>query len=338
MRDTRASLLLREVAFRLLCRHRQGSRPNVLLYCVRRGGSTWLLNTLAAHPGMRYVGRPFLTALVGRHAAGIPDLDRAAGGPASRPRRHVVGFAGEDEARFAAFAGRVLSGEVEVYPALNVRAPYFERRTDRIVFQMTSGTPLIEWFDTRFPVATLILLRHPIPTALSVARAGWEPECHEFLEHRGFVERHLDPAALALAREIERSGDALARHVLDWSLKMLVPLRALAGGAHPDWTVLTYEQTVVEPERAVRWLARRLDLPRVEPMLRQVARPSRTVSAATSSRVDDPAFVLERWRESVAERDERRLLAIPAALGLDAYAPGRTRAHARYDLPPDAAT
>lgn len=320
----------REAAFRLYCRHRQGSKPNLLVYCTRRGGSTWLLNTLAAHPGTRYVNRPFLTALLTRHRRRIPDLGRTAQYPGNHVFRHPVHLAGEDERQFRDFAGKVLRGEIEIYPTLNFRAPYFHRVTDRIVFQMTSGGVLIEWFDANFPVETIILVRHPISNALSIMQRGWVPECDDFLNHRQFVEKHLNGDQVDLARRVQAKGPPLAVHVLDWTLKMLAPLRAHASGAHPNWTLLTYEQLVLEPDRMVRLIAERHGFPQIEPMLAQVARPSRTVTHSTADRVNDATFLLDRWRTKVTAEDEGELLRIPAAFGVEVYEPGRRMATEPY--------
>jgi hypothetical protein len=216
----------------------------------------------------------------------------------------------------------VIEGRIHIYPTLNFRAPYFHRRTDRIVFQMTSGPPLIEWFEAHFDVQTVVLFRHPISNALAVERLGWPPECDDFLLHRSFVDEHLSAEQHARATEISREGSRLEQHVLDWSLKMLIPFRALQSGRHPEWVALSYEQMVSDPERVVRRLSSALDLPDVDSMLAQIRRPSRTVSASTSSQTDNPDYLLRRWRQRIDAEAERQLLEIPLSLGIDMYRPG----------------
>jgi hypothetical protein len=322
LRDV-VGLLARELAFRALCRHRQGERPNVLLYCARRGGSTWMLNTLAAHPGMRYVGRPFLTVGRSRWHRRLPDLAAAAGYEGSHRFSHVVAFSGADEARFEALARDIIDARIHVYPTLGFGRPFFNRVTDRVVFQMTGGTTLIEWFDERFDVDTVVLWRHPIPTSLSLLEEDWAPQCRDFLLHEGFRERVLTSALVDRAEAIMRDGPDLARHVLDWTLKMLVPFRAVTSGRHPGWLSVTYEQTVQEPDRMVDLLSERLDLPDRDAMRAQIRRPSRNVSSDAAGRTDDTSYLLRRWRERVDADEEQALLAIPAAFGIDLYEPGR---------------
>ena len=322
----RWSLTAREILFRLLCQHRQGAKPNILLYCVRRGGSTWLLNTLAAHPGMRYVGRPLLTIRQTRHARCMPSLEAAAGDDSGHQFIHPIRFEGEAEAQFRRVAADMISGRLEIYPSINVRAPYFQRKTNRIVFQMTSGHALIEWFDANFDVDTVVLYRHPIPTALSIMKENWRPRSQDFLRHAWFARTQLTDEQRSLAWSIEEGDDLLARHVLDWSLQMLTPTRALRAGNGSDWIVITYEAMVLRPDEVVRECSRRLELPSIDLMLAQAHRPSRTVSAGTAGHTDDAAYLLRRWRDDIGPQREAELLSIPAAFGLPLYQPGEDEA------------
>ncbi len=350
-----SKLTARELLFRAVCRHTQGDKPNILLFCTRRSGSTWLLNTLAAHPGMRYVGRPLQAIQQSRWRRRMPDLARAGEDASGHHFQHPIHFEGDAESTFRALADDIINCRIHVYPSLNFRAPYFHRRTNRVVFQMTYGTPLIEWFDANFNVKTIVLFRHPIANALSVMREGWPPECEDFLRHKWFRETQLSSGTgvssvsdsgtgvspviasspstgdeairacngadrLALAQRIMTHGTLFEKHVLDWCLKMLIPFQAIQSGKHPDWIVLSYERIVLEPEAVVRELSAKLDLPDVEAMLAQVRRPSRTVTGATAEHVHDPKYLLNRWRERLSTEQQRSLMAIVSAFGIDAYA------------------
>jgi hypothetical protein len=148
-------------------------------------------------------------------------------------------------------------------------------------------------------------------------REGWQPECNDFLRHGWFRETQLNEEQRTLSERIMRQGTLLEKHVLDWCLKMLIPCRALQSGKHPDWLVLSYERIVLEPEAVVRELSTRLDLPDVNAMLAQVRRPSRTVTGATAGRVDEPKYLLDRWRGHVKDDEQRKLLSIVEAFGID---------------------
>ena len=219
-------LTAREFVFRLVCRPRRGTKPNILLFCTRRGGSTWFLSTLAGHPRVRFVGRPFMTCLYSRWKREIPSLAEAADYAGDYCFEIFIHFEGEAERRFREFARDIVLARRHIRPLLDFWAPYFQRVTDRVAFQMTNATAMIEWFDLHFPVTTIVLLRHPIPNALSIMEEGWRHECGDFLNHRWFVETQLTGAQVDLARRVVSDGSLLARHVLDWTLKMLIPIRA----------------------------------------------------------------------------------------------------------------
>jgi hypothetical protein len=289
-----------------------------------------MLNTLAAHLGCRYVGRPLLTLPLSRHRRRLPSLahlaDRCDAGEVTQLTHIPVG---EEEA-FRELAGDIIAGRVEVYPTINFRAPYFHRVTNRIAFQMTSGGPLIEWFDEHFDVMTGILLRHPISNALSIMKRGWAPHAREYIDDPGFVDTHLTGVQVDLGRRILAGESEAARHVLDWSLKLLVPIKAFESGRHPSWLAWTYEETVRHPEPMVRLLARRFDFTDVDAMLEQAMRPSRTVTRSTADRLEDETYLLGRWREKIGTEEEKELLAIPSAFELHVYEVGLNGPTSRY--------
>ena len=336
----KVKLVAREAIFRTICRHEQGSRPNILLFCSRRGGSTWVLNTIAAHPGMRYVGRPFMTVLNSRWANKIPDLKKAGGYTGSRTLRQIIHFEGQDELKVREAAKNIIDAKWHVYPTINYRAPYFHRQTDRVIFQMTSGLPLINWFESNFHVQIAYLVRHPIPTALSIMNAGWGPECFEFLENNYFVETYLTDRQIDFARKIEQSDDLFARHVLDWCLKNLVPLRQVASGKASNWLLFSYEDLVLRPVELLHNIAPALDLEDVESMLEQVQRPSRTVTSSTADRVEDVSYLLRRWRlpmhpeqPTISADREHELMKILDVFDLDVYVTGRDEPASPFLLP-----
>ena len=332
-------LIAREAIFRTICRHEQGDRPNILLFCTRRSGSTWVLNTVAAHPKMRYVGRPFMTVLNSRWRKQMPDL-RKGGYTGSKELRQIIHFEGEDEEQFRNVASNIIEAKWHLYPSINFRASYFHRKTDRVIFQMTSGLPLVNWFEKNFDAQIAYLIRHPIPNALSIMNAGWEPECFEFLGNNFFVDSYLTNFQVDLAKKIESGDDLLARHVLDWCLKNLVPQRQVAAGNASNWLLMSYEDLVLRPVQVLHRMARALDLEDVDSMIRQIKLPSRTVTVSTSDQLEDVSYLLKRWRlpghssnPKVSLERERSLMEIPDAFELDVYVAGRDEPQAPFFLP-----
>lgn len=324
------SLAAREFLFRLYCQHRQGQKPNILLHCMPRSGSTWILNTAAAHPGMRYIGRPFMTSLRSRWRGAIPDLTATKNDGPDHIAGHFIHFEGQDLEKFERFARRIVTAQWHIYPTLHPRASYFNRATDRVILQVHTLFAMCEWFHETFPVTTTLLLRHPIPNALSIMALNWRDEGATYLHNPWFVDTHLTGKQVDLGQKILAEGSLLERHVLDWCLRTLVPFKAIESGDHPDWLLLTYEQMTLEREEMVRLISDRWDLPDVEAMLQQARLPSRTVTRSTAAKVSDPTYLLERWRSKVGEQEEADVMGIVEAFGLGIYRAGSPFPDDRY--------
>ncbi len=63
-----------ELLWYLTCVHEQGSEPNILLFATRRGGSTFLMELIAANRGVRSIDQPFEVSSKFATAAQVADL------------------------------------------------------------------------------------------------------------------------------------------------------------------------------------------------------------------------------------------------------------------------
>ena len=294
-------------------RHRPGSRKNIALFTTRRGGSTWLMEVIAANRGVRFIDQPF-------------SLFRAAPGHLARllipDRSEFITLDAEEEVRVRQFVQGLLNGSIQVNAPWAVWARTFHFRTDRVVLKITNAKALIDWFDATFALHVVFAPRHPLPLSLSVIRNGWALTGPPFLRNAAFVEAYLTDAQLARGWDVLRNGTLLEQHVLGWVLENLVPLRLL--DARPHWLVLPYESVVLNPERAVERLATVLDLPDRARMLRQAGAASRSTRKLSSTFA--PGEVgrarLGRWRRQITEEEERAAMGIVDAFGIDFYRMG----------------
>ncbi|MDY7109009.1 MAG: hypothetical protein SYC29_10280, partial [Planctomycetota bacterium] len=67
-----------------------------------------------------------------------------------------------------------------------------------------------------------------------------------------------------------------------------------------------------------------LHLPHHRVDVGQMKRPSATITPSTASRMNDSEYLLRRWRDRIGEDEERRVMRIVEAFGIDAYAAQRT--------------
>jgi hypothetical protein len=289
--------------------HRPNGRPNVFVFTTPRSGSTWLMELLADQPGFKSCSEPddLRNPSVRRHL-GISDWTTLYNLDSERLlRRYFEGFC----------SGRLRF----MNPRPSLRR--FRPVTRRIVFKLLhSGEDRIAWFRDTFNGRVVLMLRHPIPVSLS---REVHPRLRAFLESD--YRRHFDAPQLAFAERTAERGSKLERGMLDWCLQNAVPLR----DAQPDWVVLSYEQLLLDPRPLIERMVAALELPDAGAMLARIDVPSRTVNKSdrrTARALDEPRsasrnrFLLEKWREKVDAREERRLMEILERFGIDVYTPG----------------
>ena len=297
----------------LLGRHRPGPKRNICLFSTRRGGSTWLMEVVAANRGVRYVDQPFSL----HHPA--PGHIRRLPIPA---QSQFTSLEGEEEERVRVFVEDLFAGRLHVNAPWEVWHPTFHWTTDRLVLKIIDAKPLIDWFDQTFDVHVVYSTRHPIPSVLSVIRNGWALTAQAYLRDANFVERWLDDGQVAFAWDLLRTGTLLQQHVLNWSLENLAPLRLLP--ERPHWLYVSYEQATVDPEGTVAFLAEHLDLPDRNRMLKQVRAASRSTRKLDSTY--DPAGEarsrLRAWRRHVSEEEERAAMHLLDVFEIDLYRAG----------------
>lgn len=305
--------LVREVTWLVTCDHRQGSRPNVLLFSSRRGGSTFVMELLGANRAIRTLDQPFATVSSAMTSGQVARLPRFRQGQLTSVNDVV-------QPRLASLMDDIFAGRL----VINAPVKFWRRgmtwRSDRLVLKITDAIPIIDWFDSNVPCQIVYLSRHPIPQALSCLRNGWNLTIDGHLHDDEFIEANLTDRSLAVAHDVARSGSELQRFVLNWMLDNVAPLRVLVD--RPAWTHVRYEDCVTAPDDTLERLARRLGLEDMQRMRAVVTRPS--VSSDISTRETRHeiasgrgASQLTRWRSEVDDATERWCYALFEAFDLD---------------------
>jgi hypothetical protein len=289
--------------------HRPGAGTegrDVFLFSTPRGGSTWLAELILTQPGFKPSDEPF----------NLRDAEIAA----ELRRRGILAWPdlydpAKSEAMFE-YVESIRSGQN------GVTNPFFYRNhfrvfTNRVCFKILhGGEDRIPLFRRRFGGAIVLLLRHPVPVALSRKQL---PRLSAF--HTGHFRALLTPEQLAFSEKILASGSDLEKGVLDWCLQTAVPLAS----AEPEWTIVTYEQLVLEPHLILPLLAERLALPRPERLRRRLTTPSSSTHQSdrltrerlSSSREGDSRlWLVEKWRERTVLSDVERAMEALSIFGL----------------------
>ena len=230
-----------------------------------------------------------------------------------------VQFTSKDQEKFDELARKILLCEIEVYPVLQFDNEFFDRKTNRVVFQVTNAIALAQEIDQKLPVQSAFLMRHPISNALSILQQKWPDECPDFMVNEVFREKYLTDAQVDFANKILANGDELDRHVLDWCFKNLIPHRAINSGSAEDWVLMNYEETVMNPEATIEFMAKKFNLTHTEPMYAQIKRPSASVAHTTKDMIRDKDYLIKRWEGKVDEAKRKELFKILEAFEIDFY-------------------
>lgn len=290
--------------------HIQGPLPNIFLFATARSGSTWLKEIIATQPGIKFIDEPLN---MGRF--------QSTSGPLPPSWEFLLPHPGREEVLERYF-------EDLIHNRIGVAGPspfnrFHRVLSRRLIFKIQRCMDLMNWFEERFGGRIVYLVRHPIPVSLS-------HRCNRgalFLANDLFCARHLTEEQRVFGRKVLKQGSPLEQKVLGWCLQNLSPLKFLD---RSRWLCLHYEDLVLEPEATLRHVARELELPRLDRMLKQVGRPAdcplpdaetRRFLARTSIK-DDRSYLVRKWREKITEQDEARTFEIMDRFGIDTYAFG----------------
>ena len=303
--------------------HRQGDLPDIFIFSAPRTGSTFLMEVLAAQPGMKSVNEPF--------NMNYPHTHRELGANNWRdavllPNRREV---------YGKYVDRLRGGRVNDFKS-PFWGEYGRFYTTRHTFKILhAGEDMIEWFEERFNGLIVLLIRHPVPTVLSHHH---HPRADYFLQQPE-MRAKFAPRHLAFAERILESDNQYDRGVMDWCLQYYP---AFIKGVNPRWTVISYEDLSVEAEGAVRFLEQRLQLIPVKNLSKLIGTPSGSTVQSDASTVaffnsgkaaSERRFLIEKWRKNLAPGVEKRTFEILEGMGLDIYSEGNLFPAEKYRIP-----
>jgi len=192
-----------------------------------RSGTTWLAEVLAETLHGRLLFEPL----------------RAESVPQARPVRfgHFIDPDAGSDGPVTDVLDKVLAGRIRATWIDEYNTVRFPRC--RVVKEIRA-TNLLPWIVRHYPRSPVVfLLRHPVPSAWSVAQLGWPENLSQFIGQPSLMQGPMAPFE-TLIRQTVDSPDPFLRLVLRWCLENFVPTHLLAAGqAH----VVFYEHLVDDP-------------------------------------------------------------------------------------------
>ncbi len=229
----------------------------------------------------------------------------------------------EEQTILRTYIEGLLSGRVRANIPWKFWSKDFHFANDRICLKITDAKAMIDWIDDQFDVHTVVLTRHPVAQAISVASNRWLTTGKGFLRNVGFVERWLTGELEAFCWDTYRNGSELEKRVADWALENLPLLSLLPDRNH--WLYVSHEDVVAHTVAVVDFVADQLQLGDRRAMVERACRPSRSTKRESTDETrrlihrQDRERLLNSWREQVSNEDVKACFRVLDRFQIDLY-------------------
>lgn len=294
--------------------HRSKGKQNICIFSSRRCGTTLLMQMINSQPGIKFIYEPLSIYRYNPYKKLIP----------VEPLHQIVYLEADQQVQVRNYFNNVIfKDKLKGHSQWNYFSDSYSFISDRFVIKILDALPIIGWFEDNFNVKIIYLVRHPIPTSLSILKEGWENVAEAFISNPQFVKSYLIERTTKLSSHILMNGTKLQKLILEWCLYHLYPLSVFDDRT---WLTITYEELVLRPRKMVELLCNYLDLPDREKMLKTLLKPSRTASRQSKKDIisKGPSYLVNRWKNRIDENIEFEVMSILEEFGIDAYKKGST--------------
>jgi len=294
--------------------HRKKGKQDICIFSNRRSGSTLLMQMIYSQPGVNYVDQP---------------MDPWRYNPYNKIFKNIYKnkefFKDKNNLNRLEqyFNDVIFKGNLKGYSQWNYFDNNYKIFSDRLVIKILNALPLIDWFEEKFDIKLVYLVRHPIPTSLSIIQMNWGNAVEYFLQNPYFIKKNLNKQKHSLSLQILENGTNLEKLVLEWCLYNLYPLSVFN---ERKWLTISYEELILRPRQSVDLLCDYLDLPDRKKMLDTIIKPSKTTSRQSKKDIieKNPSYLVNRWKEKIDENTESKAMNVLEGFGIDAYKKGST--------------
>lgn len=292
--------------------HREKGKQNICIFSNRRSGSTLLMQMIYSQPGVKYVDQPMDPWKYNPYNNILNNIYKNK--EFLKNKNHLNRLE-------KYFNDVVLRGKLKGYSQWNYLNNDYKFFSDRLVIKILNALPLIDWFEEKFDIKIIYLIRHPIPTSLSIIQRNWGNAVEYFLQNPYFIKKYLNKQNYSLSLQILENGTKLEKFVLEWCLYHMYPLSVFKDR---KWLTITYEELILNSSKIVGLICEYLDLPDREKMLDTLFKPSKTTSKQSKKDIilKGPSYLVDRWIEKIDKNTESKAMNILEEFEIYAYKKG----------------
>lgn len=285
------------------------NRKDIFIFATRRGGSTLLMEMIQSQKGVNFVDQPLDIWCYNPYKRWMPNV--------LLEGISDLGETGLNQLK-SYFENIVLKGRLRVYSQWNIWDKDYKFFWDCLVVKILNAPYLIDWFADNFDVHIVYLVRHPIPTALSIIKENWGCTAKAFLNNSWLKENFLSDEQLATSRMILEEGTKLDKFVLEWCFSNLYPLKVFK---ERSWLTISYEELLLRNRKVSDLICERFELEDPEKMSKRVFKPSKTSSKQSQQDIESlgPAYLINRWRNEVDDKIQDKVMEILTVFDINAY-------------------
>lgn len=302
--------------------HVHGNKPDIFIISTARSGSTLLMELLYNQRGVKIYDEPLninypavrreLQCNTWEEATLIPD-------------RKIV---------YRRYFNRLRKNRI---PELNI--PIYRKFsrfvTSRNVFKVIHGAEdIIHWLQEEFNAQVLILVRHPIPTALSHKQFQRLP----FLFQHPEFKTQFTREQIEHAEQIIQEGSHFEKAIVNWCIQNR-PF--LVNGLDNSWCTVSYEDLTMFPEETFRYMQKKLQLESIKDIDKIIRQPSgSTVQSDKETKSffeetdnsSDRKFLINKWRRRISSDNEKKIFETLELFDIDFYEYGNDFPAEKYRI------
>ena len=163
--------------------HRKKGKKDICIFSNRRSGSTLLMQMIYSQPGVNYVDQPMDPWRYNPYKKIFRDIYQNK--EFFTDKFHLIRLKNY-------FNDVVFRGKLKGYSQWNYFDNNYKFFSDRLVIKILNALPLIDWFEENFNINIVYLVRHPIPTSLSIIQRNWGNIAEYFLHNPYFIKKYLN--------------------------------------------------------------------------------------------------------------------------------------------------